>query len=151
MSDERSNQLKYVGIGCAIAALLGLCGVGSCIACAGAGVGGVMLAVEAPAEQAHGFLRDARSGNPAGAYARMSPAYRALHGEAEFTARLASFPALTSATDATLSSRNVNGPNATMGGTLDGAAGVVGTVRLELVSEGEVWSITAVEVDGQRF
>jgi hypothetical protein len=151
MSGENSNTLKYVGIGCGIAALLGLCGVGACAACAGAGIGGVMVAVEAPAEQAHGFLRDARTGNPSAAYARMNSTYRSLHGEAEFAARLAAFPALTSATDATLSSRNVNGPTATMRGTLDGASGSLGTVSIELVSEGELWSITAIDVNGQRF
>jgi hypothetical protein len=151
MSGENSNTLKYVGIGCGIAALLGLCGVSACVACAGAGIGGVMVAVEAPAEEAHGFLRDARTGNPSGAYARMSPTFRSLHSEAEFAARLAAFPALTSATDATLSSRNVNGPTATMRGTLDGASGALGTISIVLLSEGERWSITTVEVDGQAF
>jgi hypothetical protein len=151
MSGERSNTLKYVGIGCGIAALLGICGVSACVACAGAGLGGVMVAVEAPAEQAHGFLRDVRTGNAAGAYTRMNATYRSLHGEAEFTARLAAFPALTTATDATLSSRNVSGPTATMRGTLDGASGSLGTISVELVSEGELWSITAIDVNGQRF
>lgn len=151
MSGENSNSLKYIGIGCGIAALLGLCGVGACVACAGAGIGGVMVAVEAPAEQAHGFLRDVRTGNPSGAYARMNATFRGLYTEADFAARLAAFPALTTATDATLSSRNVNGTTASMRGTLDGASGSLGTISIELVSEGELWSITTIDVNGQRF
>lgn len=148
MDGEGNNTLKYVGIGCAVLALLGLCGIGSCLTCAGAGVGGIMMAVEAPAEAAHGFLRDVRSGNPAGAYARTSPAFRAAHPEAEFAARLAAMPALTSATDATLSNRNVHGSTATMAGTLDGPSGPVGNVSIELSSVGDAWSIDAVTVDG---
>jgi hypothetical protein len=149
MDGEGSSTLKYVGIGCAVLALLGICGLGACVTCAGAGVGGIMVAVQAPAETTHAFLRDVRTGNTSGAYGRMSAAYRATHAEADFAAGIAALPALTTATDATISSRNVNGSMATMSGTLDGPAGPVGAVSVELSSVGDAWSIEAVLVDGQ--
>jgi hypothetical protein len=148
MDGEGSSTLKYVGIGCAVVTLLGLCGIGSCITCAGAGVGGIMMAVEAPAEASHGFLRDLRSGNTAGAYARTSAAFQATHPEADFAARVAAVPALTTASDATLPNRNVRGATATMSGTLDGPSGPVGHVTIELSSMGEAWVIDSVTVDG---
>lgn len=149
MSDEgSSNTLKYVGIGCAVITLLGMCGVGACVTCAGVGAGGIMVAVEAPAEATHGLLRDLRSGNVAGGYARMSSSYRAVHTEADFAAAVAAHPVLTTSTDATISSRNIHGATATMGGTLDGAGGVVGMVSAELSQEGEAWMIDALTVDG---
>lgn len=149
-----SNVWKYVGIGCLVTALLGACGLGACLTCAGAGVGGIMVAVQAPAEAAHGFLRDARSGNAAGAYARMSSGYRATHTETDFAERLSALPALTNAHDATLQNRNVSGATATMSGTLDetlcatGHSGCSVPVSVELSQEGEVWVIDEVLVEG---
>ncbi len=157
MSDGQSNTLKYVGIGCLIVGLLGACGVGGCITCVGAGAGGIMVAVAAPAEAAHGFMREVRTGNPAAAYARMNAGYRAAHTQADFEARLAAVPALTAATDATISQRNVNGSTAVMSGTLDGtvcAAGGTGCavpVSFDLHQEGEAWFIDTITVDGQVF
>lgn len=149
-----SNVWKYVGIGCLVTALLGACGFGACLTCAGAGVGGIMVAVQAPAEAAHGFLREVRTGNHAAAYARMSSVYRSAETEADFEASLAAQPALTSATDATLSSRNMHGASATMSGTLDGTVCPTGgtgcseAVSIELHQEGEAWVIDEVLVDG---
>ncbi len=152
-----SNTWKYVGIGCLVMGLLGACGIGACLTCAGAGVGGIMVAVQAPAEATHGFLREVRTGAPAAAYARMNGSYRATHTEADFAARLAALPALTSATDATISGRNVNNGTATMSGTLDGTVCATGgtgcsvPVVVVLHQEGEAWVIDEVTVEGVPF
>jgi len=157
MSDGESNTLKYVGIGCLIVGLLGVCGVGACVTCVGAGAGGIMAAVAAPAEAAHGFMREVRTGSTPAAYARMNASYRAANTQADFDARLLAFPALTAATDATIAQRNVHGTTATMSGTLDGtvcAAGGTGCavpVSFELHQEGEAWFIDAITIEGQVF
>lgn len=157
MSDGQSNTLKYVGIGCLVVGLIGACGVGACLTCVGAGAGGLMAAVAAPADAAHGFMREVRTGDHAAAYARMNASYRAANTQAAFDARLAAFPALTGASDATISQRNVNGTTAIMGGTLDGtvcAAGGTGCrvpIRFTLHEEGEAWFIDAITIEGQLF
>src|SRR5688572_24639796 len=102
---ESNNTWKYVGIGCLVMGLLGACGVGSCMACGAVGFGGVMAAVAAPADTSHAFLRELRTGAVPAAYARTSGAFRITHSEADFAARVAAMPALTTATDATISNR----------------------------------------------
>jgi hypothetical protein len=157
MSDGESNTLKYVGIGCLVVGLLGMCGVGACVTCVGAGAGGIMAAVAAPAEAVHGFMREVRTGGSTSAYARMNASYRAANSQADFDARLAAFPALTAATDATIAQRNVNGTTAVMSGTLDGtvcAAGGTGCavpISFTLHQEGEAWYIDTVTIEGQLF
>lgn len=157
MSDGESNTLKYVGIGCLIVGLIGLCGVGACFTCVGASAGGIMASVAAPAEAAHGFMREVRTGDRAAAYGRMNASYRAGVSQADFEARLAAFPALTGASDATLGQRSVNGSTAVMSGTLDGtvcAAGGTGCavpISFTLHQEGETWFIDTITVEGQLF
>lgn len=153
MADGESNNnvWKYVGIGCLVMALIGACGVGSCMACGAVGFGGAMAAMQAPAEASHAFLREVRTGAVPAAYARMAPAYRATHTEADFAARIAAIPALTTATDATLNNRAVNGGIATMSGTLDGAtcAVVPCSVMITLHEEDGTFVIDSVIAAGE--
>lgn len=143
MADGKSSPLKWLGCGCAVLLVLAIAGAGTCGAV-------IYTATKAPAEAAHGFLADLRAQNIAGALARTSPEYQAAHPPAQFMAVLASAPALTQHTDATLSSRNIQNFNADMSGTLTTAAGDV-PIAITLVSAPQGWVVTGITVNGMRL
>lgn len=151
MSDEEggSSTWRYVGIGCAIAALIGACAIGSCFACAGAGIGAGMVAFEAPVETTRTFMTAVRSNDGATAYAQMSTAYTLTHSQAEFETALAALPELAASTDQTISQRNINQTGAVMAGTLEGPMG--GRFEVTLHQEGEVWKIDDVSTSNARL
>ncbi|MCS6798530.1 MAG: hypothetical protein NZ898_08365 [Myxococcota bacterium] len=136
MSDG-GKALKWIGIGCGIAGLLACLGVGGCLAC-------VYFATKGPADVAHGFLADLRSGNDVGAWQRMSPAYRASHSLDAFRAQIAMTPGLREHTDATLGSRSIDMVRgADIGGTLHTPQGDV-PVRFQLGLVDGSWFIDRV-------
>lgn len=141
MSDEEggSNTWRYIGIGCAVAALIGACVIGSCFACAGAGIGAGMVAFEAPVETTRTFMTAVRTHDAATAYAQMSTAYTLTHSQADFETALEALPELAASTDQTISQRNIHQTGATMGGVLEGPMG--GTFEVTLHQEGEAWKI----------
>lgn len=141
---EKSNTLKYLGIGCVVVVLLGACGIGGCIVLGG---GAVMGAVAAPAEQTKSFFRDVRARSYQSALSRMSPAYQASHPVATFQQSVEGIPALTQQTDDTISSRSVNNSTATMSGTLTTPTGEV-PVTVTLTQNGATWQIDSVVVNG---
>lgn len=149
MGEEGSSTWKYVGIGCAILALIGACALGTCVACAGAGIGAGIAATEEPAEATRSFLGHVRAGAWDAAIAESSSGFQASHTAAQLQASAQGIPALTGSTDQTISQRNVQaGVSATMGGTLDGPGGPT-QFQATLVQEGGVWRIATFTVAGQ--
>lgn len=143
MSDEgESKTWRYVGIGCGVAALIGACVLGSCVACAGAGIGAGVVAFEAPVETTRTFLSAVRAHDGATAYAQMSTAYTLTHSQSDFETALESLPLLAASTDQTISQRSIQPTGAVMGGTLEGPEG--GTFEIRLHQEGEDWRIDEV-------
>ena len=151
MSDEEggSSTWRYVGIGCGIAALIGACLIGSCFACAGAGVGAGMVAFEAPVAATRTFMTAVRANDGATAYAQMSTAYTLTHSQADFETALAALPELAASTDQTISQRRIQQASAVMGGSLEGPMG--GTFEVTLHQEGEVWKIDDVSTRNARL
>ncbi|MDQ3032714.1 MAG: hypothetical protein M3Y87_09875 [Myxococcota bacterium] len=148
MSEEGgSSPWKWIGIGCGVLALIGVCLLGSCVACGGMGAVGVFAALEAPANEAKGLLADVRGQRFDAAYGRMSPTYQASHDAAAFTAQVQAIPALTSMTDDTISQRNVSGATARMSGTLQTPTGDV-PVAFALSQLGERWVVDSIDVAG---
>lgn len=142
---QKSNTLKYVGIGCLVLALLGACSVGGCFLIGGGAGIAALGAVAAPADQAKGFFRDLRARNYPSALSRMSPAYQSAHPLATFQQSVEGIPALTQQTDDTISSRSVNNQTATMSGTLTTPSGSVPIV-VTLTGSGPTWNIDSVVV-----
>lgn len=151
MSDEEggSSTWRYIGIGCGVAALIGACVIGSCFACAGAGIGAGMVAFEAPVETTRTFMSAVRAHDGATAYAQMSTAYTLTHSQADFETALQALPELALSTDQTISQRNINQAGAVMGGVLEGPTG--GTFEVTLHQEGEVWKIDDVSTGNARL
>ena len=151
MSDEEggSNTWRYVGIGCGIAALIGACVVGSCFACAGAGIGAGMVAFEAPVETTRTFMTAVRANDSATAYAQMSTAYTLTHSQADFETALTSVPELAASTEQSISQRSIQQGSAVMGGTLEGPMG--GRFEVTLHQEGEAWKIDDVSTANARL
>lgn len=142
-----SSPWKWIGIGCGVFALIGACMFGTCLACGSLGAVGLFAALEAPAQEAKGFLADVRSARLEAAFARMSPAYQSSHDLATFRAEVEAIPALSSMTDDTISQRNVMGQAARMGGVLHTPEGNV-PVMFELSQLGPRWLIERVDVAG---
>ncbi len=141
-----SSTWKYVGIGCAVIALLGLCGVGACVACTMTGVGGVIAATEAPAESVRTFFGAIRRGDLAGAYGQTATGYRSTFSLEQFTAAVAAQPQLAASTDQTISQRNIDAATgATMGGTLDTPTGAT-PFTTHLVQEDGAWRVDSFSV-----
>ena len=151
MSDEEggSNTWRYVGIGCGIAALIGACVIGSCVACAGAGIGAGMVAFEAPVETTRTFMTAVRAHDGASAYAQMSTAYTLTHSQGDFDAALETLPELVASTDQTISQRRIQQSTAELGGTLQGPMG--GSFEVTLHQEGEAWRIDDVSTANARL
>lgn len=143
---EGSSTWKYVGIGCGILVLLGLCIGGACTVMCGGAIGAGMAAMEPPAEATRVFFGHVRAGDTAGAYAETAASYQASHSEAEFLAALATMPELSASTDQTISNRNVQaGLGATMSGTLQGPGGTT-PFSAHLVDQGGTWHIDTLTV-----
>lgn len=149
MSEEprTSSPWKWVGIGCGVLALLGVCSTGACLACGGLGAVGIMAAVEAPANEAKGLLADVRAQRFDAAYARMSASYQASHDLATFTASVQAIPAMTTMTDDTISQRNVSGSTARMAGMVHTPTGNA-PVELQLSLLGERWFVDRIDIAG---
>jgi hypothetical protein len=139
MSDG-TRIAKYVGMGCGLMLLLGLC-------CGGGAFALFSSTLGEPHRYAHGFLDDVRAGNYPAALQRMGASYQATHDAARFQQAVAALPPLTQQTDATLSSVNVDGTVANVSGALTTPQGVVPIV-LVLSQGGEYWYVEQVQVGG---
>lgn len=137
---QKNRTLLYVGIGCGLIVLLATCGVGGCLLF-------IKSQTDAPANMSHSFFKDVRTGNYQNAFSRMSHSYQQTHTLEQFQQGLAAVPALTQQTEATLTSRNVNDPTATMAGTLSTPSGDV-PVSVQLEKNGEHWYIVSVTAGG---
>lgn len=141
-----SSTWKYVGIGCGILALIGVCSLGTCVVFCGGAIGAGVAAMEPPAEATRAFFGAVRSGNVATAYAQTATSYQAGHTMDQFQASLATMPELAASTDQTISNRNVQaGLGATMAGTLQGPGGDT-SFTAHLVEEGGGWHIDTLTV-----
>ena len=144
--NEGSSTWKYIGIGCGIVALLGLCTFGGCALFCGGAIGAGMAAMEPPAEATRVFFGHVRGGDLATAYTDTASSYQASHSQAEFEAAVSTMPELASSTDQTISNRNVQaGLGATMSGTLQGPSGNT-PFSAHLVDEGGIWHIDGLTV-----
>ncbi len=142
---EGSSTWKYVGIGCAILAAIGVCSAGSCVLFCGGAISAGVAAMEPPAEATRSFFASVRAGDTAGAYAQTAASYQSSHTQADLEASLAQMPALAASSDQTISNRNVQaGQGATMGGTLEDGT----RFEAHLVDESGVWRIDALTVGG---
>ncbi len=139
MSDSKT-ALKWIGIGCLVLAIVACCVASSC-------AGLIYQATSAPAEAAHAFLRDVRTGNDATALARMSGSYQSTHDLATFSASVSTVPSLRAHTDATLASRNIENSYATISGSLTTATGEI-PVQIRLSSVSGSWYVDNVMVQG---
>ena len=136
---QGSGVLKWIGIGCGVLALIGMC-FGGFFVVLGGGIFAAVEATSAPADQTKGFLADVRAHNYAAAHARMSASYRASHDVAALQAAIEGEPALTSQTDDTISNRNIMNGSATMSGFLTTPTGTVPVVA-ELTESNGTWQI----------
>ncbi len=137
---------KYVGIGCAILAVIAACALGSCVLFCGGAIGAGIAAMEPPAEATRAFFAAVRSGDVPAAYAQTAESYRDRHTLEQFTSGLSGMPALAASADQTISSRNVQaGAGATLGGTVSGPGGDT-PFTAHLVEEGGLWRIEALSV-----
>jgi hypothetical protein len=137
---EGTRIAKYVGMGCGMMLLLGLC-------CAGGGFLVFRSLLGEPHRYAHGFLDDVRAGNYPAALQRMGAGYQATHDVARFQQGVAALPPLTQQTDATLSNVNVQNDVANVSGTLTTPQGAV-PIILVLTHAGEYWYVDQVQVGG---
>lgn len=149
MNDESGSKTwKYVGIGCGIAALLGLCSVGGCLLFCGGTIGAIFAATEAPVAATRVFLGHVRSGNTAAAYEEMASSYRAHTSLEGFQAAISAMPEVTGSTDETITQRNVSQNGADIGGFVTGPNGTA-PFQAHLVEEGDAWRIDSLTVSGR--
>lgn len=144
---EGSNTLKYIGIGCAIVAVLSACGVTACFACGASGIGAIFAASEAQVSEARAFFDDVRAGRHDEALARTAEPYRSTHTSADLAAALARAPVLAQSTDQTFSQRNMQPGITTLGGTVSSPSGLA-PVNIVLTQAGERWYVTSLTVSG---
>lgn len=140
MSDNK-KVLKWVGLGCGIAFLLGVCGIGVCVA----GIGGIAGIASGPADAGHAMLGSLRANDTATAYTHMSPLYRSTHTVVQFQTQVAQIPGMNTHTDATFSQRSVNNGTGEASGHLTTPTGNL-PIRVTGHIEGEVWFIDTVTV-----
>lgn len=150
------SPIIYVAIGCGIAVLLALCGVGGCLVCTGGGVAKLIQETKAPAEEAHAFFRDLRGQRFAEAYARMSPEYRATRTLDAFQGAIATMPEAVQQVDSTFTARAIQDGTARLGGLLTPSPGTqAGTpgarahpipVAIELVEKNGKWVVATLTV-----
>ena len=136
------NWVKILGISCLVFVILGgLCGVGCWMFC---------QSVTAGKDDAHQFLAELRAGDYASAHGRMAPAYQTTHDVNAFQQAVATFPALTSHTDATFTNFEVrNGVN-NMSGTLMTPAGPA-SITMILGGGAGTYAIIGLVVNGRPF
>lgn len=136
------NWPKIIGIGCLIFAILGgLCGVGCWMFC---------QSVTGGKDDAHAFLGHLRAGDYAAAHARMSPAYQTTHDVNAFQQAVATFPELTSHTDATFTNFNVVNGVHNMAGSLATPTGPV-PITVTMTSSAGVYRVIGLVVNGRPF
>lgn len=139
MAQGQTNWLKIVGIGCGVLALIGLlCGFGIFM-CA-------QKIMEAK-PHAHAFLGELRSGDYQSAYQRMEGSYQATNDLAAFQARVQAMPGLTTSTDATFTSINVNNATHDLTGGLDTPTGPM-QIRMLIMKSGDNFYVSNVFVSG---
>jgi hypothetical protein len=139
-----NSTLKWIGIGCGVLVVLGLC-IGGIVAVIATTA---LQATEAPADAARGFFADLRGNDFDSALRRTGAAYQALHDVNTFRASVAQQPALTTQTDVTFTSRRVDNASATMSGNLSTPSGDI-PVTVTLTQAGEHWYVESVTVQGQ--
>lgn len=144
MSEQKkSSPWKWIGIGCGVIVLIGVCIFGACTLCAG----GIWQATDAPAQAAHGFFADARAQNWQNAYQRMSPSYQSTHTAQTLQAAASQIPAITQQTDSTFTNRQVQNATANLDGHLTTPSGPA-PVNVTLSNQGGVWYIDSITVSG---
>ena len=149
MSDSE-DKTKYILIGCGIAALIGLCGVGSCLTLFGGAAFMGYQHLDVPAKECKAVLAALRSQDIAGAYERLAPEYKQASSQAAFEASVRDHASLLQSTEDTLPQRQVVEGQALMGGFLSTPAGST-AVECELVEKGEAWQVTALRVAGEAI
>jgi hypothetical protein len=140
---EGNKALKWIGIGCGLFLLLGLC----------AG-GGVALMCQSqlgpPVDASASFFADVRRGNYQQALSRMNGNYQTTHPLPTFQQNVQQIPALTQQTGASFNSTSVNNDVATVSGNLTTPTGDV-PVTVTLSQVGGAWYIDSVMVQGQTL
>lgn len=136
---QKSNTLKYVGIGCGILVVLALACGGGFYVC--------FSKITEAKPHAHAFLRDLREMNYPSALQRMDGAYQSRHNVQSFQQAVAQIPALTTHTDATFNNFNVSGGVTTVEGTLTTPTGPVPIV-LTMIKQAGYYYIQSVTVGG---
>ena len=139
---EGSKVLKWVGIGCGVVLLLGICATG-----------GILLVVQsasAPVDASASFFADLRRGDYQQGLQRMNGNYQATHPLATFQQNVAQIPSLTQQTGASFNSTSVNNNVGTVSGNLSTPTGDV-PVTVTLSKVGEHWYIDSVMVQGQTL
>ncbi len=136
------NWAKIVGITCLVFVILGgLCGVGCWMFC---------QSVTAGKDDAHAFLAEIRAGNYTAAHGRMAPHYQTTHDVNAFQAAVATFPELTSHTDATFNNFQVNNGVHNISGSLATPTGPV-PITIVLTGGAGTYGITGLVINGRRF
>jgi len=142
VAEGKSKTGLYIGLGCGGLLLLGAC-------CGGIGYF-IYAQTDEPAQAAHGFFADLRTGNHQQALQRMSGTYQSTHPLPTFQQNVQQIPALTQHTDVTFSNRSIQNQTAEVSGTLTTAEGSV-PVTVSLSQVGEYWYIDTVMVQGQTL
>jgi len=137
MADNK-QIMKYVGIGCGVLLLLSCC------------IGGIGMyacgnALSGPKGAAEGFFLDMREGRPEAARARMDGVYQNSHDLAQFQAAAAAIPAISSQTDTTFSSIQINNSTGSVSGSLTTPAGDQ-PVQVTATKIGDNWYINSIVV-----
>lgn len=143
---DSDDKTKYILMGCGIAVLIGVCGVGSCFALFGGAAFLGYQKLDVPAQQCKGLLLDVRENRLPDAYARMSDEYQKQVPLASFESAVRGRPPLVQAVDDTIAQRQVINGAAIMGGFLSLPTGNV-PVMCELREYGGTWRVDTLLLD----
>ncbi len=133
-----SRASRFLGIGCGVALLIGLCSTSlSCYVC-----------VPMPArDAAQAFLEDIRQRDWAGAHQRTSAEYQSRHDAARLEQSVARIPRLDQHSGATFMNASFEDDRATLDGTMSTPDGEI-PVAAELVQVDGYWYVDQVVVEG---
>ncbi len=139
---EGNKTLKWVGIGCGLFVMLGLCATGAVLL--------IVQSASGPVDATASFFADLRGGNHAQALQRMNGNYQSTHPLPTFQQNVAAIPSLVQQTGASFNSTSVNNNVGTVSGNLSTPTGDV-PVTVTLSQVGEYWYIDSVMVQGQTL
>lgn len=141
---DNNKTMKMVGIGCTVLLILSCC-CASPFLVGGAGIGAIFAG--GPKSSTDAWLDECRAGNFQQAFQRMNGPYQASHNVQSFQAAVQALPVVTTFSDRTMNSININNNMGTVSGTLTGPSGAA-SIEFRATNAGGNWYIDTVLVNG---